>query len=91
MCRIELMDALIDIGKLLSQESKVTLILFFLCGLAFWAYWKEKKRNDKSQEERLKEAREDTKAMTGALVGVKNTIQSFKDTLDAIAPHLPRR
>jgi len=86
------MTGLVDLGRsLLGQEPGITLLLFFLCGLTVWAYWREKTRNDEIQEERIAEAREDTKAMTEAVMEAKGAIQGFKHTLDAIAPHLPRR
>lgn len=86
------MTWIVDLGKsLLGDEPGITLFLFFLCAVSTGAFWREKKRNDYIQEERITEAREDTKVMTEALIEAKSAIQGFKSTLDAIAPHLPRR
>ena len=77
------------VGKLLlGAESGLALLLFFLCGVALWAYWRERKRNNAIQEERLTDAREDVRAMTEALVEARSAIGGFKDTLEVVARHL---
>lgn len=80
---------LIKAGQaLLGEEPGATLLLFFLCGIIAWAYWRERKRNNEIQEERLAEAREDIKAMTEALMEAKNAIDGFKNTLEVVAVSL---
>jgi cbb3-type cytochrome oxidase subunit 3 len=86
------MRELADIARaLLGPEPGITLLLFFMCGLLVWVYWREKKKNEDIQEERLQEAREDTKEMTEALVNATKAQEGFKKTLDAIMPHIHRR
>jgi cbb3-type cytochrome oxidase subunit 3 len=76
---------IVKLGQVLvGPEPGVKLLLFFLCGLAAWAYWKEKKRNEEVSKERLKEAKEDTKAMADALNEAKTTVESFKASNDAL-------
>jgi hypothetical protein len=80
---------LVKVGRLLlGVESGVALLLFFLCGVASWAYWRERKRNNEIQEERLADAREDIKVMTEALMEAKNATEGFKNTLGVVAAHL---
>jgi len=80
---------LVGIGKaLLGAEPGTALLLFFLSGVAVWAYWRERKRNNEIQEERLADAREDIRSMTEALMEAKNATTGFKDTLDVVAAHL---
>jgi cbb3-type cytochrome oxidase subunit 3 len=86
------MRELAEIARaLLGPEPGITLLLFFVCCLLGWVYWKEKKKNENIQEERLQEAREDTKEMTEALINATKAQEGFKETLDAITPHLHRR
>lgn len=83
------MFEIVKIGKeLLGTEPGVPLFLFFLCGVAAWAYWREKKRTDEIQEERLADAREDVRVMTEALTEAKNVTEGFKNTLEVVAVHL---
>jgi cbb3-type cytochrome oxidase subunit 3 len=80
---------IVKVGKaLLGAESGAALLLFFLCGVASWAYWRERRRNNEIQEERLADAREDVKVMTEALTEAKNATEGFKNTLEVVAIHL---
>ena len=73
---------------LLGAEPGVALLLFFLLGVAIWAYWRERRVNNEIQEERLADAREDVKMMTEALMEAKNATEGFKNTLEVVAVHL---
>lgn len=80
---------LVTIGRsLLGDKPGATLLLFFLCGVIAWAYWRERKRTNDIQEERLADAREDIKVMMEALMEAKNATEGFKNTLDVVATHL---
>jgi cbb3-type cytochrome oxidase subunit 3 len=87
---IVIIEAL-KIAKAVGVTPGMSLLLFFVCCVVTWAYWRERKRYNELQEERLSEAREDVKVMTQALIEAKNAMAGFKATLDAIAVHLPRR
>ena len=83
------MFEIVKIGKaLLGAEPGMALLLFFLCGATAWAYWRERKRNNEIQEERLADAREDVRMMTEALMEAKNATEGFKNTLEVVAVHL---
>lgn len=83
------MFEIVNIGKaLLGAEPGMALLLFFLCGVTVWAYWRERKRNNEIQEERLAEAREDIRIMTESLIEAKNATEGFKNTLEVVAAHL---
>ncbi|MHA1573298.1 MAG: hypothetical protein ACTSX8_04835 [Alphaproteobacteria bacterium] len=67
-----------------NPQTGVVLILVILLGLAAWAYWQERKEVRKIQNERLKEAREDTKSMADALNAASVTVAEFKSSNDAL-------
>lgn len=79
------MEAILELGKsLLGPEPGITLLLFLGLGLALWAYWKEKLKNEAIAADRLKEAREDTELFMEALHEATNTIGEFKASNDAL-------
>lgn len=72
-------------GKsILGPEPGISLLLFVLCGLSLWAYWREKTKNDSIADERLSEAREDTRTVMEALNEANSTIKEFKISNDAL-------
>jgi len=76
---------LVELGKeLLGPNPGATLLLFFLCGVLAWAYWKEKKKNEEVAKERLKEAREDVELYMSTLNEATNAVREFKSTNDAL-------
>lgn len=60
------------------------MLLVTLLGLAIWAYWQERRRNERVAEQRLTEAREDTEAMVSALTEATNAVEQFKASNDAL-------
>ena len=80
------MDALVGLGRLILGEDAqgVVLLLFVALGGALWAYWQEKKKNEKIAEQRLKEAREDIVLFVDTLKEATYTIKEFKTSNDAL-------
>ena len=80
------MDALLDIAKAVASEplTGIILLLVVLLGVAVWAFWQERKRNNRIQEERVVEAREDTELMTNALNEAAQAAIEFKASNDAL-------
>lgn len=79
------MGELLEIAKAVaSGPNGVVLVLVLLLGLALWAYWQERKENRRLQDERLKEAREDTELMTQALAEATHTVNDFKASNEAL-------
>ena len=75
---------LIEAGKAIFGEGAgATLLIFLLAGMAVWAYWHEKKKNDEIQKERLKEAREDTELFVNALNEATYAFKESKSTNEA--------
>lgn len=62
----------------------MAMLLFILCGLVLWAYWKEKTKNDQVADERIKETRKDVETVTEALREVTVTVKDFKASLEAV-------
>lgn len=76
---------LIEAGKsIFGEGAGASLLTFLLAGMAVWAYWQEKKKNDELQKERLKEAREDTELFVNALNEATYAFKEFKGTNDAL-------
>lgn len=76
---------LVEAGKaILGDAPGTTLLVFVLAGIAVWAYWHEKKRNEDLQKERLKEAREDTELFVNALNEATYAFKEFKSTNEAL-------
>jgi len=79
------MEALLDFAKsLLGPEPGIALLLFVLLALALVAFWKEKVKNDRVSDSRLKEAREDTELLVETVNEAVNTVREFKASNDAL-------
>lgn len=80
------MDALFKIAKAVASEPQtgIIVLLVLLLGIAVWGYWQERKRNNKIQDERVIEAREDTKMMTHALHEATHAALDFKASNEAL-------
>ena len=79
------MEALVTFAKsILGPEPGVALLLFILLVLAVLAFWKEKVKNDKVADSRLKEAREDTELLVETVNEAVHTVREFKASNDAL-------
>lgn len=71
--------------KIASDPLKgIIVLLVLLLGLALWAYWQERKRNNAIQNERVVEAREDTALMATALNEASSAVREFKGSNDSL-------
>lgn len=80
------MEQLLKLGEAIAgnPQSGIIVLLVVLLGVAVWAYWQERKEVRRIQEERLREAREDTKAMANALNAASVTVSEFKASNEAL-------
>jgi len=79
------MDALLEFGKaIVGPEPGVKMLLLVCLALVVFAFWKEKSKNDKVSDERLKEAREDTELLVDTVNEAVNTVREFKASNDAL-------
>jgi len=81
------MDDLIKLAVEIAKGSStpgLVLVLTILLGLALWAYWQERRANQKVADQRLTEARQDTEAMTSALHEATHAVESFKNSNEAL-------
>lgn len=80
------MSTLLDIAKAIASEPRngIIVLLAVLLGVALWAFWQERKRINKIQDERVVEAREDTELMTNALNEATQAAIEFKTSNDAL-------
>ncbi len=81
------MGALVDIAKAIASDHPMTgivILLVVLLAAAVWAFWQERKRNNRIQEERVAEAREDTELITNALNEASQAAHEVKNSNDAL-------
>lgn len=79
------MNELIGFAKaMLGPEPGITIFLFVGLGLALWAYWMEKKKNEVLNQERVTEVREDTKMVISALSEANSATMAYKDQMGAL-------
>jgi FtsZ-binding cell division protein ZapB len=79
------MEELVKLAKsVLGQDPGISLLLFILCGLAMWAYWKEKQKSEVISEQRLEEARQDVKLITETLSEMTGSVRDFKESNDSL-------
>ncbi len=80
------MGQLIKFGESIANnpQTGITMLLVVLLGVTIWAYWQEKKEVRRIQEDRLREAREDTKSMADTLNSASTTVAEFKASNDAL-------
>lgn len=79
------MMELIEAGKaILGPQPGATLLLFFACGIIAGLYWREKRRNEKKQDERLAEVKKETELFVTALNEATQAVREFKSSNDAL-------
>lgn len=71
-------------GSVANNPQGIIMLLVVLLGVTAWAYWQEKKEVRRIQEDRLREAREDTKSMADTLNAASTTVAEFKASNDAL-------
>lgn len=72
-------------GEVASEPTTgVILLLVVLLGLAVWAYWQERQRNNKIQDERIAEAKEDTELVLSTLHDATQAVQEFTGSNEAL-------
>lgn len=79
----DLVKLAVEIAKGSSTPGLV-LVLTVLLGLALWAYWQERRANQKVADQRLTEARQDTEAMTSALHEATHAVEAFRASNEAL-------
>lgn len=79
----DLLKFAIEIAKGSSTPGLVVLLVLLL-GMALWAYWQERRQNQRVADARLTEARQDTEAMTSALHEATHAVESFKASNEAL-------
>ena len=79
------MESLVALAKeIVGPQPGSALLLFVLCGVALWAYWKEKNKNDLIADERLVESRQDTQLVMETLSEATATIKEVKSSNEAL-------
>ena len=71
-------------NSILGAQSGVVLLLFVCLAIVLVAYWQEKKKNDRTADARLKEAREDTELLVDTVNEAVSTVREFKASNDAL-------
>jgi hypothetical protein len=67
-----------------SSTPGLVILLTTLLGIALWAYWRERRQNQKVSDQRLTEARQDTEAMTSALHEATHAVETFRASNEAL-------
>jgi cbb3-type cytochrome oxidase subunit 3 len=76
---------LLELAKdILGPQPGLVLLLLVLLLLLWLAYRREKLKNDKTMDERLKEAREDTELLVDTVNEAMNTVREFKASNEAL-------
>lgn len=76
---------LLELAKsILGSQPGIALLLLVCLAWAVVAYRREKIKNDKVGDDRLKEAREDTELLVETVNEAVNTVREFKASNDAL-------
>lgn len=76
---------LLELTKtLLGSQPGVTLFLIVSLVITTIAYHREKTKNNRVADERLKEAREDTELLVDTVNEAMNTVKEFKESNEAL-------
>ncbi len=78
--------ALLEIAQALATDPRngIIVLLAMLLGVSIWAFWQERKRNNRIQDERVIDAQESVKLMTNALNHATQAAGENKTSNDAL-------